>query len=83
MMKDSNTKTLIVLIVLTVVVVGFLSGMEETSNKWFMLILGVSSVKFLLVAFQFMELKKAHVAWKIVLSAYLLFFFSAISIVLS
>ncbi len=82
MMKDSNTKTLVILLILTLVV-GFLSGIEEGRNKWFMLILGVSSIKFLLVAFQFMDLKKAHVAWKIALSIYLLFFFSAISIVLN
>ncbi len=80
-MKDSNTKTLIILLVLTVAV-GILSGLESVSPFWFMLILGLSCIKFLLVAFQFMELKKAHAAWKVLIVAYLLIFFSAVSIVL-
>ena len=34
----------------------------------------LSSLKFLLVAFQFMEFRKAHVFWKILLVSYLFLF---------
>ncbi|HHJ49318.1 MAG TPA: hypothetical protein ENJ88_00245 [Phaeodactylibacter sp.] len=34
----------------------------------------LSSLKFLLVAFQFMELRQAHVFWKILLVSYLILF---------
>lgn len=39
-----------------------------------MIILLLASIKFLLVAFQFMELKKAHPFWKGMLITFLVFF---------
>ncbi len=45
-------------------------------------ILGLSIVKFLLVAFQFMELKKAHIMWKASIIIYLSIFFIVMLIVL-
>jgi hypothetical protein len=42
----------------------------------------LSSIKFLLVAFQFMELKKAHSFWKILLSSYLILFTLIVSALL-
>jgi len=80
-MKISTTISLVSLLVLTVTV-GVLSSFEEVNKNWFILILGLSCVKFLIVAFQFMDVKNAHVAWKIMLITYLLIFFSAISILL-
>ena len=80
-MKNGSTKTLFVLIILTIIV-GVLSSFEAVNKNLFILILGLSSVKFLLVAFQFMELKKAHVAWKIILVIYLLIFLSIVSLLL-
>ncbi len=80
-MKNTTTISLIVLLILTLTV-GILSSFEQVNSTWFMLILGLSCVKFLIVAFQFMDLKEAHVAWKIILGTYIFIFFSAISIVL-
>ena len=80
-MKNTTTISLIVLLILTVTV-GVLSSFEQVNKNWFILILGISCVKFLIVAFQFMDVKNAHVAWKIMLVIYLVIFFSAISILL-
>lgn len=41
-----------------------LSLYVAVSTVLVLLILGIASVKFLLVAFQFMELKKANLFWK-------------------
>ena len=41
------------------------------------IILGLSAAKFLLVSFQFMEIKKAHAFWKTILVVFILLVFSS------
>ena len=45
-------------------------------------ILALSGVKFLLVAFHFMELKKANVFWKVTLSLFLMLLIGIISLII-
>ncbi|MDR2206975.1 MAG: hypothetical protein LBE36_12570 [Flavobacteriaceae bacterium] len=52
--------------------------LKNTSGFVF-IILGLSAVKFLLVAFQFMEIKKAHIFWKIILMIFITVVFTAIA----
>ncbi len=80
-MKKNDIYTLGILILLTLVSALFATKFE--SVKYISLgILLLSAIKFLLVAFQFMELKKAHVFWKILLIGYLSIFILIIGIVL-
>lgn len=80
-MKDKNTIVLISLFVLTIGTA--VASKFGSPLSWIvMVILGLSAIKFLLVAFQFMELKKAHKAWKILLVGYLIAFVGIVSLVL-
>ena len=63
-MKKLTIITWIGLILLTIIVALF-SGFEN--NLGVFLIIGLSVIKFLAVAFEFMELKKTHSFWKITL----------------
>ncbi len=58
-----NIITLGVLLLLTVAAV-FASNTVESSSYLILTVLGLGVIKLLLVAFQFMELKKAHPFWK-------------------
>lgn len=61
-MKDSLTKALIILIGMTLLVAVFSNiGMKSIAVLSVVLI---SVAKFLIVGFEFMELKKAHSFWK-------------------
>ena len=60
-MNKANSFTLIILLVLTITA-SVISN--SSSSSVVMAILGVASLKFIGVAFQFMELKKAHIFWK-------------------
>lgn len=62
-MKKSFVITygLLLLFTLTTALLATYFSMSQLSVA---LIMGVSSIKFLLVAYQFMELKKAHSLWK-------------------
>ncbi|WP_339918686.1 cytochrome C oxidase subunit IV family protein [uncultured Flavobacterium sp.] len=62
-MKKSLLVTYGLLIVLTITT-ALISNSTSFSNVAVALIMGLSGIKFLLVAFQFMELKKANSAWK-------------------
>jgi len=63
-MKKDLTITLIVLIVLTAITVMiFNSGMNPLVKD--RVIISLSYIKILLIAFYFMELKRAHIFWKI------------------
>ena len=63
-MDRSLLITLIVVIALTLVGAIF-SKMGENGIGWIPLgIMAVASTKFILVAFRFMELNKAHVFWR-------------------
>ena len=67
-MKQTLTSTFILLITLTLVSVFF--AFNVSSEIIVISVVSLAVVKFLLVAFQFMELKKAHSFWKILLLAY-------------
>ena len=74
-MKLNTTLTWIILIILTIVS-ALVSKLN--SNYVVLIILLLSSLKFLGIAFQFMELKKAHAFWKIMIGAFVLIFLSVI-----
>jgi len=44
------------------------------------IILGLSALKFLLVAFQFMDMKKSNIAWKVILVLFVLTISTAIAL---
>lgn len=66
-MKKSLLYTYGVLLFLTITT-ALVSTSIEVSTLAVSLIMGLSAIKFILVAFQFMELKKANSFWKITLS---------------
>jgi heme/copper-type cytochrome/quinol oxidase subunit 4 len=66
-MKKSFIYTYILLLLLTLST-ALIASSTTISKGINFLILGISAIKFLLVAFQFMELKKANSFWKISLS---------------
>ena len=70
-MNKQNIITWTLLLVLTVIA-GLVSGTSLTYVIPLILLLAV--LKFIGVAFNFMEMKKAHVFWKIILVSYLLIF---------
>ena len=80
-MKLTHKTTLILLYILTTVtalVSAYLYGW-----KFFVFtILGLSAIKFMLVAFDFMEMKKAHSFWKFFIVFYLVIFVTVVSLVL-
>jgi heme/copper-type cytochrome/quinol oxidase subunit 4 len=72
-MKISNKIVWISLIVLTIA--SFLTSKEGLANKTTIItIVLLSSIKFLSIGFQFMELKHAHKFWKIFFSGIILFY---------
>ncbi|MBK8505753.1 MAG: cytochrome C oxidase subunit IV family protein [Saprospiraceae bacterium] len=71
-----------VLLLSLTLITSFISGFVSHILLMVLLILGLSGIKFLLVAFQFMELKRAHRVWKIMLSTFLLLYIVIISIIL-
>lgn len=77
-MKNTNIITWAILMILTLttaIVVGIGSAAY--------LVLVVAAIKFLLVAFQFMELKKAHVLWKATMVIVLIFITGIIMILVA
>lgn len=80
-MGRSNIYTLVTLFILTLAtaIISRQVGMEVTGS---ILIIGLSAIKFLLVAFNFMELKKANIFWKVLLVGYLTIYVTIILIVL-
>ncbi len=78
-MEKKDIYTLVALVLLTVSTALF-SHFESLKRIAF-IILVLSGIKFLLVAFQFMELKKAHVIWKILLVGLLVVFISSVGII--
>lgn len=63
-MKDENLFTLLVLIGLTLGTVLVVSFGEESGLRSVM-VMAIAGVKFYLVAFEYMELRKAHLFWKV------------------
>lgn len=79
-MQKKDIITLALLITATLLT-AVLSANTESLKYAVLLILIVSSVKFILVAFNFMELKKAHVFWKIILIGFLIVFVGIVGII--
>ncbi len=80
-MGRNNIYTLAILFALTLAtaVISRQMAMAATGT---ILIVGLSAIKFLLVAFNFMELKKANNFWKGLLLGYLTAYVTVILIVL-
>ena len=81
MMRKNDIITMGLLVVLTIST-ALISGQSATLKMAALLILVLSSIKFLLVAFQFMELKKAHGLWKGLLIGYLVVFVTTVLVIL-
>ena len=80
-MKNKNTLGLVVLFMLTIATA--ISAMFFNEMKGIaIIILALSILKFLIVVFQFMELKKAHVFWKTIVIVYLTIFALIIGIII-
>jgi len=79
-MTKSISNTLIALIILTIITALVSNFVELKTGVFF--ILGLSVIKFLFVSFQFMELKKAHIFWKVLILLFLTAFIAVVFIVL-
>lgn len=64
-MKNTQQVTLFILIGLTLLTAGAANLFADKTAFLPLIIMGIAAIKFLLVAFQFMELKQAHRFWKI------------------
>ena len=81
-MKKKDIYTLIALIVLTFTSALF-SYFEGSLRFLALIILILSSIKFLLVFFRFMEMKKANTFWKVIIISYLIIFTTIVSVTLT
>lgn len=82
MMKDKNTLAIILLLILTIstaLVSNFASKLSWIAFP----IMALSGLKFILVSFQFMELKKAHNTWKVLVSGFLVLIVVTVSLILT
>jgi predicted membrane channel-forming protein YqfA (hemolysin III family) len=78
-MQKKDIYTLVALIGLTILTAVF--STQFSSLKYVSaIILILSAFKFLLVSFNFMELKKANTAWKAIIIIYLIIFVTIISV---
>jgi len=80
-MKDKNTLTILVLFVLTIST-ALVSHYGVNWNWLALVIMGISAIKFLLVVFQFMEIKKANSVWKFLTIFYVIAIVTAIVLIL-
>ena len=80
-MEKKNSYTYFALLALTVITAYFANNYYGIKS-FAILILILSGIKFLLVAFNFMELKKAHPFWKVLLIVFLVLFILIISVLL-
>lgn len=80
-MQKKDIYTLALLIVLTITVAVF-SNFDEKLKFVGLIILILSGIKFAAVAFQFMELKKAHSFWKTMIISFLIVFVGIIYVIL-
>lgn len=62
-MKKSLLSVYVILLFLTLVS-AVVSSASIPSTTVILLLIGLAATKFILVAFHFMELKKAHIFWK-------------------
>lgn len=70
-MKKATTISWVVLILFTIIS-AILSGVETSYMA--IMVLGLAVLKFIGVAFEFMELKKAHWVWQLSLLSFLAIF---------
>ncbi len=78
-MEKKDFYTFFALLVLTAITAYFANNYYGI-KLFSVLILLLSSIKFLFVAFNFMELNKAHLFWKVLIITYLSLFISFVSI---
>jgi len=78
-MNKTSIITWVILIVLTIAS-ALLSGIQ--SKYTVLLIMIISALKFIGVAFQFMELKKAHTFWRTLLVSFLAIYTMLILIII-
>ena len=72
-MKLSNIFVWAALVILTLL--SFYSSESTFSGiKLAFLIMGIVFIKFIGIGFQFMELKKAHIAWKLLFTGFIVLF---------
>ena len=81
MMKLTHNNTIVFLAVLTLAT-ATVSRFAYGMSFFVSLVLGLSAVKFMLVAFQFMEMKKSNGFWRFFIVFYLLIFVGVISIII-
>lgn len=78
-MKKKDIYTLGLLIILTITTAIFSTRFSELKSV-VAIILGLSAIKFMLVAFQFMEMKKANTFWKFLIVIYLVLYVTIVSV---
>lgn len=73
MIKEIKLNTIVLmLLIASIIAIYFLA--ENGSTASFYIICGITAIKFLSVAFQFMETKHANLLWKILIGAFVLAF---------
>ncbi len=77
-MTKTISYTLAILILLTLTTAMVSNYVNLKIGALFIMLL--SGVKFIFVAFNFMELKKAHVFWKVLILMYLILFITTVSL---
>jgi len=80
-MNKKNMYTLGLLIILTIITAFFSNHFGDFKYIIFTILL-LSSIKFLLVVFNFMELRHAHPFWKFSIITYLILFVGIITIII-
>lgn len=75
-MNKSLINSIVVLILISIMAV-FITILEISPQVKVLSILGIFGIKFLLVAFHFMELKKGNSFWKFSLAFLVILFFLA------
>ncbi|CAM1354656.1 cytochrome C oxidase subunit IV family protein [Tenacibaculum insulae] len=77
-MNKLTITTWVSLVLLTIVSALF-SNLEN--NLGAILIIGLATLKFLVVGFQFMEIKKAHTFWKVLLLFFIIIYAALVLII--
>ncbi len=77
---DKRTLYTWILLLVFTVLAGFLSGAAQQYAVVGILLL--SAVKFMGVAFEFMDLRAAHNFWKVIVSAYILVFLGIVLLII-
>ena len=72
-MTKANIITWVLLIALTVAAYLFSEG-NLSGNTLVLFIMGITIIKFTCIGMQFVELRHAHMAWKVLLIGFIVFF---------